>query len=120
MTIPECGTESSPSGAPEERGWGATPEAIALVGPLVIVGLHEPLETALQGRATGEVTAAKGHAPVFLQDRALEAFDKAVSPGVPRLGARVAEAQGVTGFIERPLELGAAVTTLSNEARPPF
>src|SRR5260370_33758402 len=52
------------SGAPEERGWGAAPEAIALVRPLVIVGLHERLETALQGRAIGEVTAAKGHAPV--------------------------------------------------------
>ncbi len=59
---------SCPSGAPEERGWGAVTDAIALVGPLVIVGLPERLETALQGRPTGEVAAAKGHAPVFLQE----------------------------------------------------
>src|SRR6266851_692455 len=97
------------SGAPEERGWGAAPEAIALVRPLVIVGLHERLETALQGRAIGEVTAAKGHAPVLLQDRALEAFDEPVGPGVPRLGPRVAEAERAAGLIERPFELGAAV-----------
>ena len=47
LTIPECGMMSGSSGAPEEGGWGAAPEAIALVGPLVIVGLHERLETAL-------------------------------------------------------------------------
>src|SRR6266404_2806736 len=105
------------SGAPEERGGGAAPEAIALVRPLVIVGLHERLETALQGRAIGEVMAAKGHAPVLLQDRALEAFDEPVGPGVPRLGPRVAEAEGATGFIERPLELGAAVG--EHAAQPP-
>jgi len=86
---------SGPSGAPEERGWGAAPEAIALVGSLVIVGLHERLEAALQGRATGEVTAAKGHAPVLVQDRALEAFDEPRGPGLPRFGPRVAEAEGV-------------------------
>ena len=79
---------SSPRGAPEERGWGAAADAIALMRPFVVVGLHEGLEAVLQGRPAGEVTAAKGHAPVFLQDRGLEAFDKAVSPGVPRLGAR--------------------------------
>src|SRR6266851_609713 len=105
------------SGAPEERGWGAAPEAIALVRPLVIVGLHERLETALQGRAIGEVTAAKGHAPVLLQDRALEAFDEPVGPGVPRLGPRVAEAERAAGLIERPFELGAAVG--EHAAQPP-
>src|SRR5260370_22905001 len=97
------------SGAAEDGGWGAAPEAIALVRPLVIVGLHERLETALQGRAIGEVTAAKGHAPVLLQDRALGTFDEPVGPGVPRLGPRVAEAERAAGLIERPFELGAAV-----------
>src|SRR4030081_2150188 len=84
LTIPECGVTSSPSGAPEERGGGAAAEAVPLVRPLVIVGLHERLETALQGCATGEVAAAKGHAPMFLQDRALEPFDETVGPGIPR------------------------------------
>src|SRR5258705_9311766 len=95
------------SGAPEERGWGAAPETIALVRPLVIVGLHERLETALQGRAIGEVTAAKGHAPVLLQDRALEAFDEPVGPGVPRLGPRVAGTQRAAGPLQPPLLHGA-------------
>src|SRR5260370_20296293 len=97
------------SGAPEERGWGAAPEGIALVRPLVIVGLQERRETVLQGRAIGEVTAAKGHAPVLLQDRALETFDEAVGPGVPRIGPRVAEAERAAGLIGRPFELWADV-----------
>jgi hypothetical protein len=109
--------ESCPSGTPEERGWGTAPDAIALVGPLVIVGLHERLETPLQGRPTGEVAAAKGHAPVFLQDRALEPFDKPVRPGMPRLGPCVTETEGAAGLIERPFELGAAVG--EHAARPP-
>lgn len=57
LTIPECGTRSCRSGAPEERGRGAATEAIALVRPLVIVGLHECLQTALQRRPAGEVAA---------------------------------------------------------------
>src|SRR5258705_9667042 len=96
------------SGAPEERGWGAAPETIALVRPLVIVGLHERLETALQGRAIGEVTAAKGHAPMLLPDRALAGFHEPVGPCVPPLGPRVGEAGGAASLLERPLELGAA------------
>ena len=108
---------SGPSGAPEERGGGEAPEVIALVGSLVIVGLHERLEAALQGRATGEVTAVKGHAPVLLQDRALEAFGEAVGPGMPRFGPRMAEAEGVADLIELSSELGAAVG--KHAAQPP-
>src|SRR3979411_387141 len=99
---------SGASGAPEERGRGTAADAIALVGPLVIVGLHERLETPLQGRPTGEVAATKGHAPMFLQDRALEPFDEAVGPGMPRLRPGMAQAQGAAGVIERAFELGGA------------
>lgn len=104
------------SGAPEERGWGTATDAIALVRPRVIVGLHERLETALQGGPTGEVAATKGHAPMFLQDRALEPFDEAVGPGMPRLRPSMAQAQCAAGLIERAFELRAAV---GEHAAPP-
>src|SRR5258705_2949585 len=100
---------SCASGAPEERGWGTAADAIALVAPLVIGGRHERLETPLQGRPTGEVAATKGDAPMFLQDRALEPFDEAVGPGMPRLRPGMAQSQGAAGLIERAFELGAAV-----------
>src|SRR5260370_40149487 len=97
---------SCASGAPEERGWGTAADAIALVGPLVIVGLHERLETPLQGRPTGEVEATKGHAPMFLQDRALEPFDEAVGPGMPRLRPGMPQSQGAAGLSEPRFGLG--------------
>jgi hypothetical protein len=46
---------------------------------------------------------------VFLQDRALEPFNKPVRPRMPWLRPGVAQAQGATGLIERAVELGAAV-----------
>ena len=82
-------------GAPEEGGWSLAAEAVAVMRALMVVEAQERVEAALQGRATGEVTAAKGHAPVLLQDRALEAFDEPRGPGLPRFGPRVAEAEGV-------------------------
>src|SRR5260370_35036948 len=96
---------SCASGAPEERGWGTAADAISLVGPLVIVGLHERLETPLQGRPTGEVAATKGDAPMLLQDRALDPSDEAAGPGMPRLPPGSAQSQGAAGLIDRPLGL---------------
>src|SRR6266566_1097617 len=108
---------SSARGAPEERRWSAATNAIALMRPLVIVGLHEAIEASLEGRSTREVAAAEGHAPVLLQDRALQPLDKPIGPGMPGLRPGVAEAQGSTGLIERPLELGAAIG--EHAAQPP-
>ena len=76
---------------------------------LVIVGLHESIEASLERRSTREVAPTEGHAPVLLQDRALQPLDEPVRPGVPRLRPGVAEAERPTGLIERALELGAPV-----------
>src|SRR4029453_1414254 len=108
---------SCPSGAPEERGWGAAAEPIALMGPLVIVGLHKGLETALQRRPTGERAPPEGHAPILLQDRALQPLDEAIRPGAPWLSPGMAEAEGPTGRIEDSLKLGPAIGEYA--AQPP-
>ena len=97
------------SGAPEERRGGLPSQAIALVGPLLVVKAQEGLQGLLQGRPTGEIPAPELDAPVLLQDRALEPFDEAVSPGMARLGARVPNAQGTTGLIKGPFEFRAAI-----------
>src|SRR5207253_8318798 len=109
VTIPECGMWSSPRGAPEERGRGAAADSIALMRSLVIVGLHEGVQAALQRRATGEVAPTEGHAPVLLQDRALQPLDEAIGPCVARLRPRMAEGERPTGLIEGRPELGAAI-----------
>src|SRR6266481_7722063 len=95
--------------APEQRRRGAAPKAIALVWTLGVVVAHEAVERALQAGARGEVASAEGHAPELLEDRALQAFDEAVRPGVAGFRAGVPEAQRSTGDIKRPFELGAAV-----------
>src|SRR6267142_33399 len=95
--------------APDESGRGSTADAIALVRALSVVVPHEAVEGPLQGRASGEVAATERHPPVFLENRALQALDEAISPGVARFDARVAEAELPAGRIKRPLELGAAI-----------
>ena len=54
MTIPECPVRSSASAAPEECGWGAATNSV--VGPPVIVELHETLG------AAREAASPEGHA----------------------------------------------------------
>ena len=109
MTIPECAVRSSPGGAPEQRRWSAAADPIALMRPLVIVGVHERIQTALQHRPTDEVAPAEGHAPVRLQDRALQPLDEPVGPRMPGFRPRVPKPQGPTGLIEGALELGPAI-----------
>jgi rhamnosyl/mannosyltransferase len=76
---------------------------------LGVIEAHEFGQTPGERRPAGEVPAAKLHPPVFLENGALQPLDEPVGPGMPRLGARVPNAQGVTGVIEGPLELAAAV-----------
>jgi hypothetical protein len=64
--------------APEERGRGATAEAVPLVRPLRVVVAHEAVVGPLQGRAVGEVAAPERHPPVLLENGALQPFDEAV------------------------------------------
>ena len=68
--------------APDERGRGATADAVAVVWPLGVVVMHEAVEGALQARAAGEAASPEHHAPEFLKDRTLQPFDKAVGPGM--------------------------------------
>jgi hypothetical protein len=109
---------SSPRGAPEERGGGAAADSVALMRPLVIVRLHEAVETALQRRPTREVAPAEGHAPMLLQNRALQSLDEAIGPRVTRFRPRVPEAQSATGVIERTLELGTAIGSTRRSRQP--
>src|SRR5216117_264443 len=95
--------------APDQRSRGSTADAIALVRALGVVVPHEAIEGPLQRRARREVAATEHHPPVLLENRALQAFDEAVGPGVARFGARVPEAELAAGRIKRPLELGAAI-----------
>src|SRR3989449_4073082 len=96
-------------GAPDERGRCPAAEPVALMRALVVVVAHELSERPLQRRATGEVSASEGDAPVLLQDRALQALNEAVGPGMTRLRAGVAQAELPTGLIEGSVELGAPV-----------
>src|SRR2546428_8985595 len=82
-------------GAPDERGRCPAAEPVALMRSLVVVVAHELSERPLQRRAPGEVSASEGDAPVLLQDRALQALDEAVGPGMARLRAGVAQAEQI-------------------------
>src|SRR5262245_28474624 len=96
---------SCPSCAPEQRGGRLATEPIALMRPVVVVAVQEPVERALQGCTTGEVSATEGHAPVLLENRALQPLDKAISPGMPGLGPSVPDPQRAARLIEGPFEL---------------
>src|SRR5256712_13008944 len=87
-------------GAPDERGRCPAAEPVALMRPLVVVVAHELSERLLQRRAAGEVSTPEGHSPVLLQDRAVQALDEAVGPGMTRLRAGVAQAEVPTGLIQ--------------------
>ena len=88
--------------APDERGRGTAADAIALVRPFVVVVAHEAVESPLQRHATGEVAAAEDDAPELLENRALQAFDEAVGPGMPRFAAAVADAEGSAASAKPP------------------
>lgn len=76
---------------------------------LVVVEVKEPLQGRVQLLRGGEIPAAEGDAPMLVKDRALQALDEAVRPGVVRLGARVSDPEVVTRRIETALEFTASV-----------
>src|SRR5262245_34597879 len=96
-------------GAPEEFGGPAAEQSVALVRSLLVVKRYDAVDRLLHGRATGEVLAAERDAPVLVQDCPLQPFDEAIGPGMPRLRARVANAETLTGLLEGALELGATI-----------
>src|SRR5213593_2500456 len=95
--------------APDQFGRGSTADAIALVRALSVVVPHEAIEGPLQRRAPREVAAPEHHAPVLLENRALQALDEAVGPGVARFGARVPEPEQAASRLKCPLELGPTI-----------
>src|SRR4029079_13603312 len=95
--------------APDERAWGTTADAVALVRPLGVVVAHKAVEGVLQSRAAREVAAPEHHAPELLEDRALQPFDEAVCPGMAGFRAGVSQAEIVARDIKGPLELGATI-----------
>ena len=80
-------------GAVEYGRRSAAPDAVAMMGSLEVVELHEPVKAAIERRPAGEVVPAKDHAPVLGENRLLQALHEAVGPGVARLDARVADPQ---------------------------
>ena len=76
---------------------------------LVVVEGEEALEGAIHGCGGGEVTAAEGDSPVFVEDGSLEPFDEAVGPAVTGLGSGVVDAELGADGVEESLELAAVV-----------
>jgi hypothetical protein len=107
-------------GAPEPYRRWVPPQTVALVRRMFVVEADKGVEAPRQCGARGEVAAAKFHAPVLLQDRALEPLHKAVGPGVARLGPGVPNTVSPTGLIKRAVEFAAAVgeDSLNRPARP--
>jgi hypothetical protein len=90
-------------GAPEEVGGHTAEEPVALVRPLLVIELQEPVECPLHRRATGKVLPAELDAPVLMQDRALQPLHEAIGPGMARLGAGVANAEPWQASSNAPL-----------------
>src|SRR2546428_6480572 len=95
--------------APDKRGRGAAAPSVALMGTVLVVVAHEAAQRALERGATREVPTAKDHAPVLLQDAALQPLDEAVGPGMARLGARVTNPELATRLIESAFEFGPTI-----------
>jgi len=91
----KLGTDRSP----KERGWSAAAEPVPDAAGRGCSS-HELIQRVLQAAAAREVPPAEGHAPMLLQDRALQPLDEPIGPGLARLGAGVANPERPTGLIE--------------------
>src|SRR5205809_700966 len=78
FAVPEWRMTSVIDRAPDKRGRGATAHSVALMETVLVVVAHEAVQRALEREATREVPTAKDHAPVLLQDAALQPLDEAV------------------------------------------
>ncbi len=77
--------------------------------PTVGVELQIALQRAFQVGDLCEVAPAELHAPVLVEDRALEAFHEAVGERVSGLGSRVPNREPSARIVEGSLELAAAI-----------
>src|SRR5262245_53527306 len=97
-------------GAVEDGRRGAAPDAVAMMGSLEVVELHEPVKAAIERRPAGEVVPAKDHTPVLGENRLLQTRDEAVGPGVARRDARVADPERPTRRGELGFKLAAPIS----------
>src|SRR3990172_171061 len=65
---------------------------VSLMGTTVVVEVLVAIEGGLHRRSASEEAPAELDAPELAEDGALEPFHKAISPGMPRFGAGVADA----------------------------
>ena len=77
--------------------------------PIVVVESQVPLQRAVELQTSSEVSPTKGHTPVLVKDRALQAFDEAVGPCVTGFRTCVTDTQALTGFIKRSFELASPI-----------
>ena len=83
---------------------------------LRVVEHEEPVQRPLQSRGRAEVVPTKRNAPVFMQNRALQALHESVGPRMPRLRPRVAHLVVGTGGDEAGFELLAVVGQHARQA----
>src|SRR5688500_4225414 len=93
----------------EDRAWGAAAQSIPAMGPFVIVEAQVLLQPALQLTLLRKIRSPKDDAPMLRENRALQALDEAIGPGVSRLGASLLDREGPTGPGKDPLPLGPVV-----------
>ena len=91
-------------------------QTVAAMRALRVVEHEEPVQRPLQGRGRAEVVPTKRNAPVFMQNRALQALHESVGPRMPRLRPRVAHLVVGTGGDEPGLELLAVVGQHARQA----
>ena len=83
-------TRSCSHRAGKDRGSRAAVQPMAAVGSFIVVELQEAIKRCLQRPAAGELLPTEGDAPVFVQDRLLEALHDAVGRQACRGFVRVA------------------------------
>src|SRR5438445_1900111 len=93
----------------EQRSRCAALQAITLMRPFPVVEAQVGLQIPLQLRHARVVGSPEGDPPQFAQDCALQPFDEAIGPRMPRFGAPMLDPQLATGQQEAPIELRPAI-----------
>lgn len=76
---------------------------------MLVIEPKIPIKRVLDLASAGEVAPTERHAPMLVEDRALESFDEPVGPGVPRLRARMGDAERAARLVEDATILAPAI-----------
>jgi len=90
-------------GASKDGDGRLAAQAVPLMRPLGVVEREEMVQRLLQRPQRGEVVATEGEAPVFMQNRPLQSFDKTVGPRMPRFRALYRIPSGAQTAAKPPL-----------------